>query len=107
LAHGPKVGRCPDGIAFRINGLPPPPQQPALLQRRLRLESYLLVGRPAAAREYILGRLSELAEGGRLHRYVWNAGGQFKGKPWSDDHPTDAQVRQRAGKNPPTTKVCA
>jgi len=54
------------------------------------------VGRPVAAREYILGRLSELAEGGRLHRYVWNAGGQFKGKPWSDDHPTDAQVQERA-----------
>ena len=36
---------------------------------------------------------TELAEDVRMRRYDWNRGGEFKGKPWSDEYVSDANVR--------------
>ena len=46
--------------------------QPALLVRRLRLETYLTVGRPAAPRDYVLGRLTGKLD--FLDTRRWNMG---------------------------------
>ena len=46
----PDVRPCPPSDLRRL--------QPALLVQRLRLETYLNVGRPAAPRDYVLGRLA-------------------------------------------------
>lgn len=36
--------------------------------------------------------LSELAKGGCMSEFRWNSGGNFNGKPWDENLPTDAMV---------------
>lgn len=42
--------------------------------------------------EYFVGRLKELATGGCLRLYKWESGGQYKGKPWNNDLPSDPEI---------------
>ena len=42
--------------------------------------------------EYLVGRLKELSTGGCLRLFKWDNGGNYKGKPWNNDLPTDAEV---------------
>ncbi|CAB3360426.1 Hypothetical predicted protein [Cloeon dipterum] len=41
---------------------------------------------------YLLHRLKELAHGGCMSDFRWNAGSTFNGKPWDDTLPTDTQI---------------
>ena len=42
--------------------------------------------------EYLVSRLKELSIGGCLRLFRWDAGGNYKGKPWNTDLPTDTEV---------------
>ncbi|RMX50530.1 hypothetical protein pdam_00022341 [Pocillopora damicornis] len=42
--------------------------------------------------EYLVKRLSELAQGGCMGLYRWNCGGQYRGKSWEQDLLADSQV---------------
>uniref|UniRef100_T1JAU1 phytanoyl-CoA dioxygenase n=1 Tax=Strigamia maritima TaxID=126957 RepID=T1JAU1_STRMM len=42
--------------------------------------------------EYLVHRIKELARGGCMSEFVWNGGGEFKGRPWSDHLPTDSAI---------------
>ncbi|XP_066922289.1 transmembrane protein 209-like isoform X1 [Clytia hemisphaerica] len=42
--------------------------------------------------EYLVARLKELSTGGCLRLYKWDNGGNYKGKPWNSDLPTDAEI---------------
>jgi hypothetical protein len=36
----------------------------------------------------------ELTGDRRMSAYRWNTGGDYRGQQWTEDHPTDAQVRR-------------
>lgn len=38
------------------------------------------------------GFFSELGSGGCMSAFKWNGGGDFKGKPWEENLPTDSAV---------------
>lgn len=43
--------------------------------------------------DYLLHRLRELAAGGAISAYRWNAGSTtFNGRPWKEEYPTDTAV---------------
>ncbi|XP_073229325.1 transmembrane protein 209-like [Porites lutea] len=42
--------------------------------------------------EYLVQRLSELAQGGCMGLYRWNSGGQYRGKLWEQDLLADSQL---------------
>ncbi|XP_074609702.1 transmembrane protein 209-like isoform X1 [Acropora palmata] len=42
--------------------------------------------------EYLVQRLSELAQGGCMGLYRWNSGGQYRGKAWEQDLLADSQL---------------
>ncbi len=42
--------------------------------------------------EYFLHRVRSLARGGAMSGFKWNGGGSFRGQPWSDKLPTDAEL---------------
>ena len=42
--------------------------------------------------EYLATRLKELSTGGCLRLFRWDSGGNYKGKPWNSDLPTDTEV---------------
>lgn len=61
-----------------------------LWDERVRIEQYLDM--PGCKNKgYLLKRIRDLADG-NLSFYRWNAGGEYRGKPWTSDWPTDAQV---------------
>lgn len=41
------------------------------------------------------GFFSELGSGGCMSAFKWNGGGDFKGKPWEENLPTDSAVSKR------------
>lgn len=41
---------------------------------------------------YLIQRLTTLADGGYLSKYVWDGGEEFMGKPWTREHPTDTAI---------------
>ena len=44
--------------------------------------------------DYLLHRLRELAAGGAISAYRWNAGSTtFNSRPWKEEYPTDTAVR--------------
>ncbi|KAG8440082.1 hypothetical protein GDO86_006033 [Hymenochirus boettgeri] len=42
--------------------------------------------------EYLFERIKELSHGGCMSSFRWNAGGDFKGRKWDTDLPTDAAI---------------
>lgn len=42
--------------------------------------------------EYLVHRIKELAKGGALSNFLWNSGGRFNGKDWTDKLPCDAEI---------------
>lgn len=62
-----------------------------LLRKRHRLEKYTKV-LGATSREYLIQRIRELAKGSYMAEFKWNGGGLWKGKEWSQEFPTDAQI---------------
>ncbi|XP_029821480.1 transmembrane protein 209 [Manacus vitellinus] len=43
--------------------------------------------------EYLVERIRELSQGGCMSSFRWNGGGDFKGRKWDTDLPTDSSVR--------------
>lgn len=46
----------------------------------------------SSKQEYLVQRIKELAKGGYISAYRWNAGGTWKGRSWDQDLPTDSQI---------------
>ncbi len=63
-------------------------QQLALLLRGEQPRNLL----QAAPRGYVTFRLRQLAEGPVMRNFAWNAGGDWGGKPWSAELPTDSAL---------------
>ncbi|NXG22028.1 TM209 protein, partial [Grallaria varia] len=42
--------------------------------------------------EYLVERIRELSQGGCMSSFRWNAGGDFKGRKWDTDLPTDSSI---------------
>ncbi|KFQ55657.1 Transmembrane protein 209, partial [Pelecanus crispus] len=42
--------------------------------------------------EYLVERIKELSQGGCMSSFRWNRGGDFKGRKWDTDLPTDSSV---------------
>ncbi|KAM8794011.1 transmembrane protein 209-like [Eudromia elegans] len=64
--------------------------QAAAIQRTLHaIMQYLDV---AANQEYVVARIRELAQGGLLSAFHWDRGGDFRGRPWAADLPTDCAI---------------
>ncbi|XP_069485711.1 transmembrane protein 209 isoform X3 [Ambystoma mexicanum] len=42
--------------------------------------------------EYLFERIKELSHGGCMSSFRWNAGGEFKGRKWDTDQPTDSAI---------------
>ncbi|XP_077120547.1 transmembrane protein 209 isoform X2 [Ranitomeya variabilis] len=42
--------------------------------------------------EYLFERIKELSHGGCMSSYRWNGGGDFKGRKWDTDLPTDSAI---------------
>ncbi|NXC17455.1 TM209 protein, partial [Corythaeola cristata] len=42
--------------------------------------------------EYLVERIKELSEGGCMSSFQWNGGGDFKGRKWDTDLPTDCSI---------------
>uniref|UniRef100_A0A8C6ZY23 Transmembrane protein 209 n=2 Tax=Nothoprocta perdicaria TaxID=30464 RepID=A0A8C6ZY23_NOTPE len=42
--------------------------------------------------EYLVERIKELSEGGCMSSFRWNRGGDFKGRKWDADLPTDCAI---------------
>lgn len=42
--------------------------------------------------EYLFERIKELSQGGCMSSFRWNAGGEFKGRKWDTDLPTDSAI---------------
>ncbi|XP_063301538.1 transmembrane protein 209 [Pelobates fuscus] len=42
--------------------------------------------------EYLFERIKELSQGGCMSSFRWNAGGDFKGRKWDTDLPTDSAI---------------
>ncbi|KAM4746995.1 transmembrane protein 209 [Rhinophrynus dorsalis] len=42
--------------------------------------------------EYLFERIKELSHGGCMSSFRWNAGGDFKGRKWDTDLPTDSAI---------------
>lgn len=68
-----------------------------MVRKRLLLEMYLTL--PPVAdmyarfpRDYVVARITELAQGGMLAAYRWDGGGSFAGEAWSRTRPTDAEL---------------
>ncbi|EFN51830.1 hypothetical protein CHLNCDRAFT_54824 [Chlorella variabilis] len=47
---------------------------------------------PPTPQGYIVARICELAEGSCLAAFEWNRGGEWNGKPWSPELPTDSAL---------------
>ncbi|KAK9805074.1 hypothetical protein WJX73_000434 [Symbiochloris irregularis] len=47
---------------------------------------------PTTPRGYIISRLRDLGKGSCLQAYVWNGGGEWGGRPWTPDLPTDSAL---------------
>ncbi|XP_064417280.1 mesoderm-specific transcript homolog protein isoform X2 [Latimeria chalumnae] len=45
-----------------------------------------------ANQEYLVERIKELAHGGCMSSFRWNGGGDFKGRKWDTDLPTDSAI---------------
>lgn len=75
-AHAPGSG----------NGFPPQQSQPPA-PRAHELEPEQLM-----QTSYVISRLFTLSEDGFMGKYRWNRGGSWKGKEWTPEFPTDAQV---------------
>ncbi|XP_062457332.1 transmembrane protein 209-like [Rhea pennata] len=46
----------------------------------------------AANQEYLFERIKELSQGGYMSSFRWNRGGDFKGRKWDADLPTDCAI---------------
>ncbi len=44
------------------------------------------------SKEYLIQRIIELSDGPYLQRFIWNGGGKWRGKEWTPELPTDAQI---------------
>ncbi|XP_002730812.1 transmembrane protein 209-like [Saccoglossus kowalevskii] len=53
--------------------------------------SYLDV---SANQEYLIQRLAELSQGGCMSDFRWNGGGDYRGRKWDHDLPTDCVILQ-------------
>ncbi|XP_053572356.1 transmembrane protein 209 isoform X2 [Bombina bombina] len=42
--------------------------------------------------EYLFERIKELSHGGCMSSFRWNSGGEFKGRKWDTDLPTDSSI---------------
>ncbi|KFV15235.1 Transmembrane protein 209, partial [Tauraco erythrolophus] len=42
--------------------------------------------------EYLVERIKELSQGGCMSSFQWNGGGDFKGRKWDTDLPTDSSI---------------
>ncbi|KAM6425024.1 transmembrane protein 209 [Rhynochetos jubatus] len=42
--------------------------------------------------EYLVERIKELSQGGCMSSFCWNRGGDFKGRKWDTDLPTDSSI---------------
>ncbi|XP_019399357.1 PREDICTED: transmembrane protein 209 [Crocodylus porosus] len=42
--------------------------------------------------EYLVERIKELSQGGCMSSFCWNRGGDFKGRKWDTDLPTDSAI---------------
>ncbi|XP_032519845.2 transmembrane protein 209 [Danaus plexippus] len=73
-------GRSPPGRLRALAALRPPPHPP--------LAALLPFLEPFADLRYVVRRLRELAKGGCLSEYKWNAGGS----EWEPSKPTDAEL---------------
>ena len=65
----------------------------------LQFEKYLNVGDPSSAdysslerQQYVLERLIMLSKDRSLDRFRWNKGAAWKGKEWTENLPTDAEI---------------
>ncbi|POI33257.1 hypothetical protein CIB84_002990 [Bambusicola thoracicus] len=47
--------------------------------------------------EYLVERIKELSQGGCMSSFRWNRGGDFKGRKWDTDLPTDSSVSAGSG----------
>ena len=47
---------------------------------------------PTVPRGYMVKRLGELARGPCLGDFTWNGGGEWAGRPWTPDLPTDSAL---------------
>ncbi|XP_035171670.1 transmembrane protein 209 [Oxyura jamaicensis] len=46
--------------------------------------------------EYLVERIKELSQGGCMSSFRWNGGGDFKGRKWDTDLPTDSAIIMHA-----------
>ncbi|NXH22866.1 TM209 protein, partial [Bucco capensis] len=46
--------------------------------------------------EYLVERIKELSQGGCMSSFCWNRGGDFKGRKWDTDLPTDSSIIMHA-----------
>ncbi|KFV09731.1 Transmembrane protein 209 [Pterocles gutturalis] len=44
------------------------------------------------SQEYLVERIRELSQGGCMSSFQWNGGGDFKGRKWDTDLPTDSSI---------------
>ena len=63
-------------------------QRTASLLRGERLRGLL----PPTPPGYVASRVAGLADGPSLGAFMWNAGGEFQGRPWSPELPTDSAL---------------
>jgi hypothetical protein len=47
---------------------------------------------PATPSGYLVARIHQLAEGHCMPAFTWNGGGEWKGKSWSPELPTDSAL---------------
>ena len=65
---------------------------PHILERIPSLDALLPFLEFTNQQEYLVQRLSQLAEGGAISDYRWNAGGRYKGNEWTEKLPTDSDI---------------
>ncbi|CAH0519056.1 unnamed protein product [Peronospora belbahrii] len=70
-----------------------------LFEEHQSFEKYLSVGDPSSAdysslerQQYVLERLVMLSKDRSLDRFRWNKGAAWKGKEWTENLPTDAEI---------------
>ena len=62
------------------------------LKDRIELNNLLPFLSISTNQEYLVYRIKELAKGGAISNFVWNSGGRFNGKDWTDKLPCDAEI---------------
>ena len=103
---GSKLGaKKPGGFAFGKSGGGFKTNKPAELseadkaaraESRLRrqiqkIKTYLNV-LGSSSEDYVIHRLRQLVSGSVLAAFSWSSGGEWKGRPWTPELPTDSQI---------------